>query len=259
MPALDRGLAVLELLSAQRSPMKVTDIVTALGLPRSATYELVHTLRTRNYVRMDADGLVTLGPQVFVLGSSYSEQLDIGTAAQHTASVVMRQVNETVQVGVLEGREVFYVARADSTRLVRLVSAVGRRLPAHCTALGKVLLAELDPAELERRLAGVQLETFTAHSIRDPERLAEVLAEVRETGVGFDDMESNPEVRCVAAPVRDITGSCVAAMSISVPQVRMTDAYRTDLTNAVRAGAAELSATLGFGTLTAPVHQGAPS
>ena len=248
VPALDRGLAVLELLSTRREPMRVTDIAGELGIPRSATYEIVHTLRERNYVRVDTVGLVALGPQLFVLGSSYSAQLDIGTAAQHAATTVMRRINETVQVGVLDGREVLYIARADSNQMVRLVSAVGRRLPAHCTGIGKVLLSELDAAALDERLRGVELERFTPQSITDRDQLAAVLEDIRQTGIGEDDRESNPEVCCVAAPVRDITGSCVAAISISVPTARMDRASRPRLVEAVRTGAAELSATLGFGT-----------
>lgn len=249
VPGLDRGLAILELLSSRRDPMKVSDIAATLKLPRSATYENVNTLKVRNYVRMGTDGLVSLGPQLFVLGSSYSAQLDIGTAAQHTATVLMRQCNETVQVAVLDGREVLYIARADSTRMVRLVSAVGRRLPAHCTAIGKVLLAELDPADLDVRLRGVELERYTPQSITDLGVLTDALERIRETGIGEDDRESNPEVCCVAAPVHDITGACVAAISVSVPQARMTPASRPMLIEAVRSGAAELSAALGFGTL----------
>lgn len=252
VPALDRGLAILELLATRRDSMKVSDIATELGLPRSATYEIVHTLRERNYVRVDAAGQVTLGPQLFVLGSSYSAQLDITTAAQHTATTVMRRVNETVQVGVLDGREVLYIARADSTRMVRLVSAVGRRLPAHCTGIGKVLLSELSRDDLSARLDGVVLEGFTPQSITDLDRLTAALEEVRQTGIAHDDRESNPEVCCVAAPVRDITGACVAAISISVPVVRMDDDSRPLLIEAVRTGATELSATLGFGTPNAP-------
>jgi DNA-binding IclR family transcriptional regulator len=181
--------------------------------------------------------------------SSYSARLDIGTAAQHTATLVIRRCNETVQVGLLDGRKVLYIARADSTHMVRLVSAVGRQLPAHCTAIGKVLLAELDPAELAQRLRGVELERYTPQSITDPRLLTDALARIRETGLGENDRESNPEVCCVAAPVRDITGACVAAISISVPQARMTPASRPVLIEAVRSGAAELSATLGFGAL----------
>lgn len=247
VPALDRGLAIIELLAGSREQLKVAEIAVRLGFPRSATYELVHTLRQRDYVRVDDDGFVSLGPQLFAMGNSYLAQLDIVTAAQHAATLVMRRVNETVQVAMLEGRDALYIARADSSHLVRLVSTIGRRLPAHCTGIGKVLLAELDPAESARRLSGVELERLTPQSITDPERLEEALAEIRATGIGTDDRESNPEVCCVAAPVRDVTGACVAAISISVPVARMTEKARPYLIEAVRRGAAELSSTLGFG------------
>lgn len=246
VPALERGLAILELLDDRREPMRVGDIAAELKIPRSATYELVHTLRTRRYVDQDADGLVNLGPQLFALGSAYSHRLDIETEAQAVAREVMLRVDETVQVGVLDGREVLYIARVDSNRMVRLVSAVGRRIPAHCTAIGKVLLANLEGHDLAARLGGVELERLTPQSIVDETQLLAVLEQIRSTGVGYDDRESNPEVQCVSAPVRDVTGACVAAMSISVPTVRMNAETQPKLVEAVLAGASELSARLGF-------------
>lgn len=246
VPALDRGLAILQLLSDQGGPMRVADVATALGIPRSACYELVGTLRERRFIVQDQTGLIGLGPQLLALGSSYSHQLDIGGLAQEVASEVSRRCNETVQVGVLDGRDVLYIARADSTQMVRLVSAVGRRLPAHATAIGKVLLAQLEPAELQARLHGVELEALTAQSITQLPELLEVLAEIRRTGIGLDDRESNLEVRCVAAPVRDISGACVAAISISVPLVRMPDPARSEFVSIARGGGEQFSDRLGY-------------
>jgi IclR family KDG regulon transcriptional repressor len=250
VPALDRGLQILELVAGHDGAVKVTDISTALGIPRSATYELVHTLKARDYLGQDRSGGLTLGARLFALGSQYGQTLDLTHIAQDVAIDLRDVANETVQVGTLEGRHVLYIARADPSRMVRLVSAVGRRLPAHCTAIGKAMLAQLSAAQVTRCLDGAVLESFTPQSITEDATLRSALDQIRAEGLARDDRESNPEIKCVAAPVFDGAGHCVAAISISVPHERMTDDYSTELAAIVRAGARGFSARLGHVDIT---------
>jgi IclR family transcriptional regulator, KDG regulon repressor len=136
----------------------------------------------------------------------------------------------------------------DSTHPVRMVSAVGRRLPAHCTAVGKVLLSGLTTEALDaryprdRRLAGM-----TPHSLTSPAKLRTQVTRIRREGVAYDECESNDSVHCVAAPVHDRSGAMVAAMSISTPSIRWDETHRSEWTELVRSGAAALSRRLGHG------------
>src|SRR5205823_15111138 len=128
----------------------------------------------------------------------------------------------------------------------RMVSAVGRRLPAHCTAVGKMLLSGLTAEELDARYPpGSPLPAMTPNSITSLAKLRTHLRLVREEGVARDDCESNEAVGCVSAPVYDHTGRMVAAMSISVPMIRWTEERRAEWTELVRGGAAGLSRRLG--------------
>jgi IclR family transcriptional regulator, KDG regulon repressor len=162
------------------------------------------------------------------------------------AAEVAGLCDETVHVAVLEGTEVIYIAKMDSTQPVRMVSAVGRRLPAHCTAVGKMLLATLSPAAFEARYPARQrLLSMTPHSISSTPALRRHLAEIRTNGVAYEFCESNDAVACVAAPVRDHEGQVVAAMSISVPIVRWDDERAKKLGSIVREGAVALSTRLG--------------
>jgi DNA-binding IclR family transcriptional regulator len=152
-----------------------------------------------------------------------------------------------VHVAVLEGRDVFYIARVDSTHPVRMVSAVGRRLPAHCTGVGKMLLSSLTPDAIDVLYPpGTPLETMTPKSISSRSRLASALSRIRRAGLSFDEGESTTDVNCVAAGVRDHTGRMVAAMSISVPSTRWDAAARATLPTLVQEGAERLSQSLGF-------------
>ena len=138
-----------------------------------------------------------------------------------------------------------YVAKIDSTHSVRMVSATGRRLPAHVTAVGKMLLSAVPESELDELYPGPTLEGMSPDSIRDPDELRQVLAEVRRDGTAWDECESNANVNCVAAPVYDHSDEMVAAMSISVPTVRWSASQAARYAQLVRRGARELSARLG--------------
>ncbi|MGO4754675.1 IclR family transcriptional regulator, partial [Streptomyces sp. 2MCAF27] len=129
---------------------------------------------------------------------------------------------------------------------VRMVSAAGRRLPAHCTSVGKMLLASLSEEDLAARIPEDEpLAAMTDNSITSPQDLRRHLVAIRERGVAVEQRESNPDVSCVAAPVRDSAGKVVAALSISVPMIRWSEERQEELAELAAKGAGELSARLG--------------
>ena len=248
VPAVTRALDILELFLAGDGTLSAPEITNRLGLPRTTVHELVSTLAARNYLTPlpEQPGRYRLGVRAYQLGSRYAEQLDLAAEGQRVARSVADTCDETVHVAILEGADVIYIAKVDSTHAVRMVSAAGRRLPAHCTAVGKMLLASLPADELEELLpAGEQLPALTPDSITSPDVLRPALDEVRARGVAFEHRESNPDVSCVAAPVRDSAARVVAALSISVPVIRWDPARGAELEELARGGAAELSARLG--------------
>ncbi|MFH0244481.1 IclR family transcriptional regulator [Streptomyces sp. HK10] len=250
VPAVTRALDVLELFLDGDGTLSAPEITRKLGLPRTTVHELVTTLAARSYLVPvpEQPGRYRLGVRTYQLGSRYAEQLDLAAEGRQVAQNVAETCDETVHVAILEDADVIYIAKVDSTHAVRMVSAAGRRLPAHCTSVGKMLLASLPPDELDARLPGSgaePLRAMTRNSITSPEVLREALAEIRERGVAVERRESNPDVSCVAAPVRDGTGKVVAALSISVPMIRWSEERRAELEALAVEGAAELSARLG--------------
>jgi IclR family transcriptional regulator, KDG regulon repressor len=248
VPAVSRALDILELF-LDRPTLSAPQITEALRLPRTTVHELMTTLVDRGY--LDSAGgapmRYRLGMRLFQLGSQFADRVDLVREAQHAAADAAARCDETVHVAVLDGTEVVYIAKADSTHPVRMVSAVGRRLPAHCTAVGKMLLSGLTPEALEELYPrGQVLPTMTPRSIGSLAKLRTALAKIRTDGVSYDDCESNESVRCVAAGVYDHTGRYAAAMSISVPIIRWTDARSAEWTELVRSAAAGLSGRLGW-------------
>src|SRR5689334_24570903 len=157
---------------------------------------------------------------LFQLGSAFAGRLDLVREAQSVTRDVAAACNEAVHVAVLDGADVIYLVKVDSTHPVRMVSAVGRRLPAHCTAVGKILLADLDQAALDAVLAKGILSGMTPDSITDPDRLRAHLERVRAEGIAIDDGESDSAMRCVGAAIRDHSRTVIAGMSIFAPILR---------------------------------------
>lgn len=247
VPAVSKALDILELF-LERPALSAPQITDLLGLPRTTVHELLTTLVDRGYLAAVPGAPINyrLGMRTFQLGSQFADRLDLVREAQQAAGEIAAACDETVHVAVLDGAAVVYIAKADSTHPVRMVSAVGRRLPAHCTAVGKMLLSGLSAEALDARYpVGSSLPAMTPRSIVSVAKLRAHLAEVRADGVAYDDCESNEAVRCVAAPVYDHAGRMIAAISISVPTIRWTEERRTEWTGLVRTGAVRLSRQLG--------------
>ena len=248
VPAVTRALDILELFLDGDGTLSAPDIVRKLQLPRTTVHELVTPLAARSYIVQvpGQPGRYRLGVRPYQLGSRYAEQLDLAAEGQQVARAVAETCDETVHVAILEGTDVIYIAKVDSTHAVRMVSAAGRRLPAHCTSVGKMLLASLPEQLLASRIQeGVPLVAMTPNSITDPVALREALDDIRRRGVAIENRESNPDVSCVAAPVRDRSGQVVAALSISVPMIRWSEDRRAELEQLALKGAGELSERLG--------------
>ncbi|MEO3775032.1 IclR family transcriptional regulator [Micromonospora sp. B9E7] len=250
VPAVNRALDVLELF-VDCPELSARQVMERLDLPRTTVHELLVTLETRSYLISVPGQPVRyrLGMPLFQLGAAFAGRLDLVREAQCVARDVAAACDEAVHVAVLDGADVIYLVKFDSTHPVRMVSAVGRRLPAHCTAVGKILLSGLDPAGLDAVLTTDALPGMTPASITDPDRLRAHLARVRADSVAVDIGESDTAMRCVAAGIRDHSGATIAAMSLSAPIIRWTaQAYR-EWTELVREGAATLSARMGYRAL----------
>ena len=247
VPAVTRALDILELFLEGDGTLAAPDVIRRTGLPRTTVHELLTTLAARSYLvpLRSQPGRFRLGVRTYQLGSRYAEQLDLAAEGEQVAREVAETCDETVHVAVLEDTDVIYIAKVDSTHAVRMVSAAGRRLPAHCTSVGKMLLASLPETELEGRIAEAEFTAMTPNSITDPDVLRTELARIRDRGIAVEHRESNPDVSCVAAPVRDSAGTVVAALSISAPMIRWSDEREEELAELAVKGASALSGRLG--------------
>lgn len=249
IPSIKRAFDVLELFLKGTSELSVPEIVERLNFPRTTTYEIVNTLLACGYLTTaeSQPNRVSLGFKLFELGSVYAANFDLISEGRRVAMRLVAECDETVQLAVLDRTEAVFIAKADCSKLVRLVSTVGSRVPAHCTGVGKMLLSALSDEQIvEMYKDKAQLNKMTANSISTVPKLLQELEVIRKRGLSYDDCESNIDVRCVAAPVYDGMDKMVAAMSFSVPITRMSLSKQDELAGIIRKGADELSRRLGF-------------
>lgn len=243
-----RVLDIFELLAHHPDGMSLSEISVALAIPKSSAHGLLATLLSRGYLRPGRhDRTYRLGTRLFELGSSYMAGADLLSEGQEIVRETARACDETVHLAILEGDEVLYIAKEEGTNTIRMVSAVGRRFPAHGTGVGKMLLSALPPAELDRLYPpDRRLPPITPRTITDPVAFRQELAETQARGYAIDFEESTPGLCCIAAPVFDGDGVLVAAISVSVPTVRFTAERQANLRQIVQQGADRLSHILGY-------------
>lgn len=244
-----RALAILELLTTREEPMTFTELREAMDLPRSSLHGLLGTMTETGWLRLDdVSRTYTLGIRTLEAGNAYTRSLTLSARAHPFMVSVSRQLNETVQLSVLDGRHNVYIAKVDGRQALRLASEVGRRLPAHATGLGKAMLAYLPPEELDRRFDSVELERYTTKTIPDLRALRSALAKIRAVGYAADNEEYSIGVRCIAVPIRDDTGLVIAAMSVSAPTIRFDRDGRRQALELLVTASRELSRELGYDT-----------
>lgn len=219
--SLDRGLMVLQAFNAERPAMTLADMARATGLTRATARRLLLTLVSLGYVCTDGRTF-ELTPRVLDLGFAYVSSLQLPDIAQPFMEALSDRVHESVSASVLDGTQIVYVARVNTQRIMGISLAIGSRLPAAWTSMGRVLLAGLSDVQLDEFLDNLVVDGPTAHSITDVEALrAEVLA-VRTQGYALLDQELEEGIRSVAAPLRDRRGRTLAAINVGTHAARVT-------------------------------------
>ena len=243
----DRALELLELFAGHPDGLTLTDVSERTGWPKSSSLALLRTLQNRDFLEISSrTGRYRLGPRVAALGSAYLGNINLAQDGADIVRGMSRACDETVHLAVLRGRDVLYVAKEEGGGHMRMVSMVGRMIPAHGTGVGKMLLASLPPEELDRLYpVGTDLPRLTERTVTDRTAFVQRLERIREMGYATDSGESTLGVQCLAAPVLDINARVVAAMSISVPEPRFTEDRVPELFSILIGGARQLSVRMG--------------
>ena len=245
VPALAQGLAALSLFSRQRPTLTAPEVAQALGLSRSTVFRLLHTLAALGYVVRGEERQYRLGPALLNRGFAYLASLDLVEVAQKQLEALRDETGNATQLAVLEGTEILYLARCLAPRPLTSNVAVGTRLPAHATAMGRVLLMEIAPDAVHALFAGRRMVRFTDITPTTVPRLLELLAEDRARGHVLSRSNFEAGVDMLALPVRDAQGRIVAAISLVGHDWPGDPAWFANLLAAGERAARRISAWLG--------------
>jgi DNA-binding IclR family transcriptional regulator len=244
--SVDRALTLMEIVAAQKDEISLQALSYKAGLNSSTAYRLLNTLRAHGLVQQSPDTRgYRLGLKILQLATAVRDQLDLQQLVRPFLQYLAEASGESANLVVLEGDEAVYIDQVLSTHPIRAFTQIGVRVPLHCAAVGKMLLAHM-PDQRREDIIRKGLPAFTKNTITNPYRLREELAKVRDQGFAVDIEERQEQVRCVAAGVLDDQSSIVAAISISGPAHRLSsERLQDELSGLVRKTAGEISSNLG--------------
>ena len=221
MTSLARGLHVIRAFAGVDRRLTIADVSRATGLTRAVVRRCLYTLKELGYAGTDGR-MYFLQPRILNLGYSYLSTAPVPIAAQPVLEEMSESLGEASSVAVLDDGAVVYVGRAATKRIMSVTLGVGSRLPAYCTALGRVLLSHLPEEQVSAELAKVEFVTHTKHTVTSRKKLEEILLQVRTEGYALNDQELEIGLRSIAVPVRNVVGAVVAAMNVSTQASRVS-------------------------------------
>ena len=244
--SLIRALTLLERLSAAPGGVNLTDLSQQLGMPAATVHRLLSTFEELDFVEQDAKlGLWFVGLKAFTVGNAFLNRRDFVASARPHMHRLVEQCGETVNLGVIDQGEVVFISQVESREVMRMIVRLGSRSPIHASGVGKALLASMSEQQVTSILQLRGLARYTDYTIDSPAALREELEQVRQQGYALDDEEHAVGLRCVAAPIFDENGQALAAISLSGPKARIVDSRLSELGNAIRQTAVEITQVLG--------------
>ncbi len=243
--SLDRAMEVLEHLS-EMPGATLSQLAEDLGQSPATLYRVLVTLDGRGIVEFDAHAQHWhIGARAFVIGARYLRRTSLVDRARPIMRRLMEITGETANLGVARDTNVLFISQVETHASIRAFFPPGTLSPMHASGIGKALLAQMSDDRLSRLFATAPLDRFTRRTLTDPTSLRADLEATRERGYSIDDEEKNEGMRCIAAPVFDLSGEAVAGISVSGPVSRVSIAETARLAEAVMEAADDLSAAMG--------------
>ena len=233
--AVERALQLIEVFARSRGPFSITELSGILELAPSTVHRLVQTLSSLGYVvQYQESKRYGVGRGIAEINRAMLLKYEFARFAGPHLEALVGASGETANLAALYGTSLIYLNQVESPAMVRVSNPVGTLVPLHCTAVGKVFLADFDPTMLEDVIGYTGLEAFTPKTLTQPKALHKALAQVRAQGYALDDEEFAQGVRCIAVGVRGSSGAVVAAISLSGPSSRVTDERIPELVEQVK-------------------------
>lgn len=217
-----RVIRILESLTGQPEGKTLTEIAKSCEMPKGSISPIIHTLARYKFLRYDEGaGRYSIGIRCYEIGNEYIMQMNVSDEIREITKKIVNRCRETSHFAVLDGNDVVYLMKQDSSEAIRMVSSIGKRIPAHSTAIGKALLSGYSDEEVQA-LYPQGLQKITDKTITNLDVLCKQLGEIRKTKIAYETEESSLNITCIAVPVEK-NGEVAAALSVSIPIFRATE------------------------------------
>jgi len=244
--AVERALQILGCFDDEHPERGVSEIAQGVGLHKATAHRIMTTLLNFGYLERTADEQkYRLGAHLADLGFKVIRRMDLRREALPHMAQLVEQWDETCDLSLFDQGQVFYIEVIRGSHTLTIAAAVGQRLPAHCTASGKLFLAHLPPHDLDALLSR-PLTIYTDKTVTEPDMLRQQLEVIRQQGYGSDDEEYEVGIRAVSAPLHNHEGEVVAAMSVPGPTSRMTPDRIPEIARALKEATQAVSRRLGW-------------
>jgi len=246
MTSLARGLTVIRAFTRQKRQLTIAQVSQRTGIPRAAVLRCLYTLAQLGYVGTEDRRTFALRPKILELGHAYMTSSPLAASSQPILDRVSDVIHESCSMAILDGDEILYIARSSTQdRIMSIDLGLGSRLPAHCTSMGRVLLAGLPAEELNAYLGRVRIIAYTNRTVTSVQKLAQVIDDVRRKGYALVDQELEIGLRSLAVPVHDHFARTPAAMNVGVQASRVTTTHlETHILPELQAAAREVGMLL---------------
>ena len=245
--SIERAFAILEEVARHRDGIRLGDLSRRVGLHTSTTFHLAKTMVSLGYLaQVRENKTFRIGRPLFTLAASAFDEVELVAIATPILQRLSAETEESSHFAARSGDDIVMLARVAGSGAFQLAERVGAVRPAHCTSLGKILLAALDESELRAYLARRPPVAFTHKTVTDIELIVREIEAVRREGIAYDDSEYNAEARCVAVAVRDFTGTVRGAIGISGPVWRLSLQALQEKSRLVRNAAERMSREFGY-------------
>lgn len=216
VPALERADLILTLIAYEPACYRLIDLSKQLGVNKSSMFTLLHTMESLGWLVREKDDTYSLGSTFGAMGAAYFRQFNLLKFFHMEAPASAQRVGETIQLAILEGRDIIYLAKEESPAPIRVATDPGMRFPAHATSLGKALLTQFSYEQIKDLFPEPQLEAKTPYTITQPDQLWSQIQQIYEQGYAIDEQEAVPGFFCIAAPILNHRNQITAAVSFTM-------------------------------------------
>ncbi|MCK4244896.1 MAG: IclR family transcriptional regulator [Candidatus Omnitrophica bacterium] len=245
--SINRAFDILESFTNGRRDLRITDMSKNLRLHKSTVHRLLSTLEYRGYIHQDTEtGKYQLGLKILELNNSLLQQMQLREKTHPFLERLANQSCETVHLLILDNEEAVYIDKVEYPHTIQLQSYLGKHIPLHATASGKLLLANLAKEEINSIIKKKKLTRYTKNTITSPALLKKELRKIKKQDYSLDNVEYEENVRCIATSIRDFSGKVIAALSISGPTMRIKPKRIPFLIKSAQETGIEISKSLGY-------------